>query len=393
MNTDRQPKPDDIDPLDTLPTMRRDSGSIGIGSHVGPSNRYLITDVLGRGATATVYLAHDEQQQKDIALKVLNLASNDGRADLAGIRSAFESVHHLRHQYMVVPLDLVEMPDAGICLIAMEYVPGRNTLRKERLKRDSLTLKYGEALTFCSKIAEALDRLHEGGFVHRDVKSSNVLLDKDSEPKLSDFGLVASTAFPAHGVNIDAGLRSGTSPYMAPEQWEARRQDGRTDQWALAVMFCELVSGSFPFEAETEEELEVKVLEVRPSRPRHFSDCQWKAVSKALSKEKEDRYPNCTAFIQALSDSANEATTSPQSSDIMTPMLAIFWFVALLALAMSFGLTGGGEGLSSNILPSDGDSGPSLIGEQAFRRVLAVALAGLTVAIVIRLRKKRRHRI
>lgn len=341
MNRDRQP-----DSIGNATTFRGAFRDIQIGVSIGPNDRYEIRDNLGRGGMGEVFLAYDRLGGIEVAVKLIPREVSASEEEMQQIRKNFALVQKLHHSNIAAVTNLERLPDSGEYFLVMEAVPGRNTLHKERLNREGEKIPVEEAIRICKQVAEALDYAHGQKVLHRDIKPANVMLTPSGEVKLTDFGLAAQIVSSMHRVSMMPVNTSGTRPYMAPEQWESRLQDERTDQWALAVMFYELVSGWVPFSSNDVEILERQVLTKTPRRPDELSEPQWAALIKALGKNKEDRFSSCAEFISALSP----AQAGPKRKRSFVPKL--------LAATCIAGLLGGVAYLYIQ-KGSQGDSEPS----------------------------------
>jgi len=248
-----------------------------------------------------VFLAYDKLGGIEVAVKLIPREVSASEEEMQQIRKNFALVQKLHHPNIAAVTNLERLSGSGEYFLVMEAVPGRNSLHKERLNREGEKIPVDEAVRICRQVAEALDYAHGQKVLHRDIKPANVMLTPDGEVKLTDFGMAAQIVSSMQRVSMMPVNTSGTRPYMAPEQWESRLQDERTDQWALAVMFYELISGWLPFSSNDVEVLERQVLTKTPRKPDELSEAQWSALNKALSKNKEGRFPSCSQFLSALS--------------------------------------------------------------------------------------------
>ncbi len=297
---------------------------IRIGEKIGPDGRYIIKDVLGRGGMGEVYLAFDEISKTEFAIKFIPREVSLNEDEMEGIRKNFALVRNLYHPNIAALTALERLPD-GEYILVMEAVSGRNTLKKERLSRQDERLPVSEAVKICGQIAEALDYAHENKVIHRDVKPGNVMIGDGGRVKLTDFGLAAQIMSSMNSCSMLPIDKSGTRPYMSPEQWEGRVQDSKTDQWALAVLFYELVEGRLPFPADDIGVLERQVLEKIPEKPDVLSENQWAVLKRALSKEKENRFATCMEFIKKVEfDSTAKVPQGKSRQYIMVGALALF---------------------------------------------------------------------
>ena len=222
--------------------------------------RYRIERVLGKGGFGLVYLAHDEQLNRRVAVKVphakLIAKPEDAEAYLAEART----VANLDHSG-IVPVHDVGSTHECPCYVVSKYIEGVDLSTKLKQHR----LKYREAAEIVATVAEALHYAHKQGLVHRDVKPGNILMGKDGKPYVVDFGLALREE------NIGKGPKyAGTPAYMSPEQarGEGHRVDGRSDVFSLGVVFYELLAGRQPFRGDTHAELleQVTSYEARPLR-------------------------------------------------------------------------------------------------------------------------------
>ncbi len=273
-------------------------GGLGAGSLVAG---YRLEGRVGMGGMAVVYRARDQRLDRLVALKVLApvLAADEGfrRRFLAESRAA-AAVDHPH----IIPV--YEAGEAGGALfIAMRFVAGgdlRGVLAREG------PLPPGRAAGFISPVASALDAAHRAGLVHRDVKPANVLVDayqdRPDHVYLSDFGV--SKGARASVSLTGTGQFLGTPEYSAPEQVQGRGVDGRADQYALACVAWELLTGSAPFEREQGlAVLLAHLSEPPPSLAEHRPDLSPAAdqvLVRALAKVPEERYASCGEFADAL---------------------------------------------------------------------------------------------
>ena len=249
---------------------------------------------LGRGGMGVVYLAHQIRYDRKVALKVLapELASDEG------FRERFEqewrSAAKLEHPNIV---PIYEAGDAdGVLYIAMRYVDGTDLgallAREGRLTQE-------RAVGIVSQVSAALDAAHAQGLVHRDVKPGNILLAAGAEGEnehvyLTDFGVAKQTR--TAGLTR-TGFFLGTIDYAAPEQIESKEIDGRTDVYALGCVLYQCLTGSLPYEKDSEIAVLYAHLNDPPPRPSErlpeLSSPFDAVVAKALAKSPDDRYATC----------------------------------------------------------------------------------------------------
>ena len=205
---------------------------------------YRIASLLGRGGMGMVYLAEDRRLRRPVALKLLAAGLAEDRSFREGLLRESELAASIDHPN-IVPIYEAGEAD-GLLFIAMRYVEGRDL--RERLQGGPLDL--AEAIGIVAQVASALDAAHVRGLVHRDVKPSNVLLDRGARPDgsdhvyLADFGLtqrMTEAAGPGEG-----DLLLGSVDYVAPEQIEGREVDGRADVYSLGCVLFECLVASRP---------------------------------------------------------------------------------------------------------------------------------------------------
>jgi TolB-like protein/tRNA A-37 threonylcarbamoyl transferase component Bud32 len=364
--------------------------------------RYQIERELGRGGMATVYLARDVANERDVAIKVMDpeLAQAIG-ADR--FRREIDVAGKLQHPNILGILDSGEA--SGTSYYVMPYVTGE-TLR-HRLEREQ-QLPIEEALRIAREVADALDYAHKQGVIHRDIKPENILLE-DGHAMVADFG-IARAADAGDGKSLTkTGMALGTPHYMSPEQiFGEKHIDGRTDQYALACMLHEMLAGQPPFVGPNAQSLMSQhamdepplVTRFRPTVPPNVED----AILTGLAKARADRFPTLSDFHSALENTgytsmmkatrlANRATT--QGLQAMQKPVPLWR--KLLPIAATVVLVAGGAGLWFGVL----NKGPASLSveERALMRKVAVlyftpqggadpTLAdGLSEALIDRLRQ------
>ena len=289
---------------------------------LGRIDQYVLTRELGGGGFGTVYLAKDAVSGVEYAVKGLPPEVKGSSEELENIRENFALVSRLSHTniaraYVLHPVKEVRyasddvrrklrvMP--GDTLMVMEYAPGV-TLSKWRKQFPGNRVPLPPALEIARQIASALDYAHGQRVIHRDIKPSNVMIETKRDGKLVarvlDFGLAAEIRSSMGRVSREIRDTAGTRPFMAPEQWTGDRQGAATDQYALAALFHELVTGNVPFASVFETGDPAVMLNVvaarPPSIPADLPKPVRAALAKALAKNPAERFPSCGAFVDAL---------------------------------------------------------------------------------------------
>ena len=275
---------------------------------------YRIGPQLGRGGMGVVYKAHHIRLDRAAAVKVLTpaLAHNDDFRERFIIESQMAAT--LQHPNVVTVYDVGD--DHGLLYLAMQFVAGTDLRRLLELEGP---LEATRALNVLAHVAGALDAAHAHGMVHRDVKPGNVLVDID-RAYLGDFGL--TMRLDATSGLTGVGQIVGTVDYLAPEQIEGARVDGRTDLYALACVAYECLAGRPPHAKESD--IAVLFAHVREEPPRlsalvnDIRESVDEVMSKALAKDPADRYSSCREFIFELAmelgvDSAELVSQEPSS--------------------------------------------------------------------------------
>ncbi len=262
--------------------------------------RYVLTGELGRGAMGVVYEAMDPLIGRSVAVKIIHLQLRPGSKEAEFMRDRLfreaRAAGRLFHPGIVVILDVGQEGDTAF--IAMERVDG-STL--ERMLASGPRLKIADSLDILRQAAAALDYAHENGVVHRDIKPANIMLHKGTAVKVADFGIAKSMST-EHGTM--AGMILGTPSYMSPEQIEAQPVTGRSDQFSLAVVAYELLSGNRPFKGDSLATLahlivygdRPSIRSIDPTLPPGLDE----VLHRALAKRPELRYESCTQFVAAL---------------------------------------------------------------------------------------------
>ena len=273
--------------------------------------RFRIEAILGKGGFGVVYLGLDKQLQRKVAIKVPKPQFVQRPEDRELYLKEARTVAGLEHPNIVPVLEVGTTPEFPIYIVS-KFIVGKDLAA--HLKNSTPT--NHQAVVWMIDLADALREAHRKGFVHRDVKPQNILVDQDERVYLVDFGL--ALADQDIGKRLPAG---GTPAYMSPEQakGEGHRVDGRSDIFSLGVMFYELLTGRRPFTGDTHLELFEQIVEFDPKPIRQWDDSVdlelERICFKMLAKRKSDRFSSAKELIDDLRAflSQNEIADSQDS--------------------------------------------------------------------------------
>ncbi len=262
--------------------------------------RYTVLAELGEGGMGVVYKCLDTIGGIEVAIKCLPPELSRNESEMEGIRENYAIVARLHHSAISGLRQLEKDPEFGEYYLVMDLAKGEDLSTILRRRR-GVPMPLDEALAILRPLASALDYAHGERVLHRDVKPANVKVE-GSRVQLLDFGLAAEVRSSMSRVSLrgHAGS-SGTPAYMAPEQWEARRQSAATDQYSLAVMAYQMFSGYLPFDAVDQEMLCRAVLTRAPDEIEGVPAYVNAALQKALAKNPKDRFAGCAEFVEAIS--------------------------------------------------------------------------------------------
>jgi serine/threonine-protein kinase len=263
--------------------------------------RYQIVGELGRGGCGVVYRAADPKIGRQVAIKTIVAQPGSDPTStsdlLVRLKREAQSAGVLSHPNIVT---VHELDDEGdITYIVMEHVTGQNLRQIIAAGR----LPDQTILSILRQAADALDYAHAQGVVHRDVKPANFLLTERGILKITDFGIAKVLNGETTGVT-ETGVMIGTTQYMSPEQIELHPVTGQSDQFSLAVLAYEMLTGRRPFQGDSPASLIHQILSVDPPPVETHRESLGPAVTqvlrRALAKKPEWRYPTCGDFVREL---------------------------------------------------------------------------------------------
>ena len=309
---------------------------LSAGEKLGP---YEILSPLGAGGMGEVYKARDTRLDRFVAIKVLP----EHIAKREDLRQRFErearAVASLNHPHICVLHDIGNQDGTGY--MVMEYLEGETLAA--RIARGALPLD--QALKLATQIADALDRAHRAGVTHRDVKPANIMLTRDGV-KVLDFGLAKSGSKPAPTEQtLTAALTTegsvlGTPQYMAPEQFEGKEADARSDIWAFGAVLYEMVTGEKAFQGKSYSSLVGAILSAdpRPMLVKPFTPpALERLVRRCLAKDPEDRYQSMRDVVLDLRMPPQETAAMPARTSRWPWAVAAGVCLVVAALAVGWG--------------------------------------------------------
>jgi serine/threonine-protein kinase len=259
--------------------------------------KYKILDMLGKGAMGVVYKGFDPHIHRPVALKTIRLdrLSDDAENIFARFENEAKAAGRLSHPGIVAVYEYGE--EGNVAYIAMEYVEGY-TLGEYFSRHTQFSLE--DTISILVQLLDAIGHAHEQGVVHRDIKPNNIILTPTGRIKVTDFGIAH---IPSSELT-EVGMIMGTPYYMAPEQYQGVRVDGRADLYSAGVLLFFLLTGKKPFDG-SREQLAYSVCNMPARRPSVVAPESAPprfdvVVETALAKKPEERYPTAHAFKEAL---------------------------------------------------------------------------------------------
>lgn len=286
--------------------------------------RYKIVRELGRGAMGVVYHAIDPNIGRPVAVKTIRLGEVTNSQERARLKERLfreaRSAGILSHPGIVTIYDVDQQSD--LAYIAMEFVDGPTL---DDLLSGQRPPSPEQMFSILAQTAVALDYAHQKGIVHRDIKPANIMLDAAGSAKIADFGIAKITASEQFTMT---GTIVGTPHYMSPEQVQGLAVDGRSDQFSLAVIAYEMLTGEKPFTGEQLTTVVYKIVAEEPPPAARLNASLTPqieaALRKALSKKPDARYRTCQEFIHSLEAACASARgwkTLPRGGSLNEPTL------------------------------------------------------------------------
>ncbi len=271
----------DIEVTETLETPKEEltTGSTFAG-------RYQIIEELGKGGMGRVYKVLDKEVKAKVALKLIKPEIASDKKTIERFRNELKIARDIAHKNVCRMYHLGK--EEGAYYITMEYVSGEDL--KSFIRRSGV-ISVGKAISIANQVCEGLLEAHRLGVIHRDLKPQNIMIDKEGNARIMDFGIARSLR--AKGIT-GSGVMIGTPEYMSPEQVDGKEADQRADIYSLGIILYEMVTGRVPFEGDTAFSIGVKQKSEVPQPPKEINeqipDDLNNVILKCMEKDKEKRY-------------------------------------------------------------------------------------------------------
>lgn len=258
--------------------------------------KYELIEQLGQGGFGIVYKAEDPTLGRLVALKVLHPQLTVDPRFIGNFKREARLMAMVSNSNVVSIHEIGEVD--GRIFIAMQYLPGGNL--DQKIKKDG-PIPFEEALEITRQIAKGLEAGHRKNLVHRDVKPANILFDEDGNVLIGDFGVAHTVQLSSMGTMSQTSTGVGTPSYRPPELWNGTPPPSpATDQYSLACVFYEMISGKILFDGDTTEQIMVKLLINGPDFDVLESEELKAVLGKAVAKDPKQRYGSMREFLDSL---------------------------------------------------------------------------------------------
>jgi serine/threonine protein kinase/dienelactone hydrolase len=283
---------------------------------------YRILEKLGEGGMGVVYLAEDTRLERKVAIKFLPQHISSDSEEKARFKIEAKAAAALNHPNIATVHSIEEADDQ--LFIVMEYVKGKE-LKDFIEPNKGLSLPINDIINYIIQIAEGLNAAHKADIIHRDIKSSNIMITEDGNVKIMDFGLAklrGKTKLTKIGTTI------GTIDYMSPEQAQGEEVDRRTDIWSFGIVLYEMLTGKMPFKGDYEQAVLYSILNEEPE-PANVQNSEVSSElahisAKALQKKPDSRYSDMSEIINELKQYRDKIR--PEAENVLSLKMMVHRF-------------------------------------------------------------------